>query len=148
MSDLLVTSSSNWFSLAAQSVCHCQHRLMSHFPEELCARVCVRVRAPLAETETDGPTPTGYMCLLSVRTLCQEVWTCMPLRGDALSQRLPGWWFKTPACCFPESGTQGLQRLYMEEVRNVMKKCKVCLSWADEGRNCAGHTWVTRGKAL
>lgn len=43
-------------------------------------RNCACAYTPLAETETDGTTPTGYMCLLSVRTLCQEVWTCMPLR--------------------------------------------------------------------
>lgn len=42
LSDLLVTSSSNRFSYAVQFVCHCRHRLMSHFHEELCLRVCAQ----------------------------------------------------------------------------------------------------------
>lgn len=62
---------------------------------------CESVRPPLAQTETDGPTPTGYMCLLSVRRLCQEVWTCTPQRGNALSQRLRGLLVQNLGLLFP-----------------------------------------------
>lgn len=86
------------------------------------------------------------MCLLSVRTLCQEVWTCTPLRGTLSPSSCQVGSSEPRPAVFPKSGTQGLQRLYMEEVRNVMKECKVHLSGADEGRDCVGHASVTIGK--
>lgn len=77
------------------------------------ASVRAAVRAATAETETDGLTPTGYMCLLSVRTLCQEVWTRMPLR-EICSQSVCRVASSKP---WPETGVQGLQQLYVSEVR-------------------------------
>lgn len=79
--DLLVTSSSNWF------LPRCALRLSlptsAHVSLSwgMCSWVCVW--RPLAETETDGQTPIGYTCLLPIRTLCQEAWTCAPLRATA-----------------------------------------------------------------
>lgn len=116
-SDLLVTSSSNWFSLAVQCVCHCQHRLISHFPEESRAGVCVCV--PLTETETDGPTPTGYMCLLSFGMLCQEVWTCMPLRVMLAPKQPLGLLVQNPSLLFPWNWHTGVTVVAQESNGDV-----------------------------
>lgn len=117
---------------------HCHHSLTSHFHEELCLRACTwaGVRAAAARTETDGPTPTGYMCLLSVRMLCQEVRTRVPLR-EMLSQCVCWVAGSKPR---PGTGMQGLPWLRVSEAGKRYRLCQMARN-SEEG-SCLKSTPV------